>query len=448
MRVKMNTARTSAVLRSVSLFEIVILPVCFLLQTPAPSQSPGLPTLLGGWQSVECTPEPYEGCRSVWREFHDAGTVTVITRNQGGIKRSVRCEYQADAGRLVESCPLDPTVDWKLEFDGRFLSLSQTQEWIEGSPETWTEKFVRQSAPSLELTEAPEMPQTAPEAIAQLRKLLSRRFIESVEDAREEEFTTGAHFGLGLWMRNSFGLWARYELARSLEILGLRQPDDMSGLLLTVFWRLVHGQTPALKQEIRRYVEFSLGLHTDRPLTSPQDGSPIAFVWTLPCPDELEEEPCVRFLGRTVSDGRTWVYEAETGLRPAFAPEVAALDGHFEHLEELERQIVSSWQSAGPVSETRHPTIYVDLDGIWVSPDGNMKKRRPVASVDLMLFWIQSLPEEAWSGGRRIDLWQSPRIALRIEGQAEPPGEAVSLRDAVLAALGRLGLEVRRLPVN
>jgi hypothetical protein len=44
-----------------------------------------------------------------------------------------------------------------------------------------------------------------------------------------------AHFGLGMWIRNNWGLWQQGPLYRSMQAYGFTQPDDMSGAILEGF---------------------------------------------------------------------------------------------------------------------------------------------------------------------------------------------------------------------
>lgn len=72
----------------------------------------------------------------------------------------------------------------------------------------------------------------------------------------EKEFKSGAHFGLGMWIRNNWGLWRGSRLQYYFEKRGLYHPDDMSGLILTTYWRYKHGQPLGVKKEIKKYKEY------------------------------------------------------------------------------------------------------------------------------------------------------------------------------------------------
>ena len=44
-----------------------------------------------------------------------------------------------------------------------------------------------------------------------------------------------AHFGLGMWIRNNWGLWKQGPLYRAMTAYGFSHPDDMSGAILDGF---------------------------------------------------------------------------------------------------------------------------------------------------------------------------------------------------------------------
>src|SRR6476646_9910862 len=51
----------------------------------------------------------------------------------------------------------------------------------------------------------------------------------------EDEFGGRYHFGLGLWIRNNWGLWKGSRLSKYFNSLGIYHPDDMSGIILSSY---------------------------------------------------------------------------------------------------------------------------------------------------------------------------------------------------------------------
>lgn len=76
---------------------------------------------------------------------------------------------------------------------------------------------------------------------------------ENVKKMTESDFSTGAHFGFGLWMRNNWSLWGGSRLSRYFNNLGVYHPDDMSGIILDSYYRYLSGKPLKLKSQIKNY---------------------------------------------------------------------------------------------------------------------------------------------------------------------------------------------------
>lgn len=53
------------------------------------------------------------------------------------------------------------------------------------------------------------------------------------------------HFGLGMWLRNNWGLWAGSRLQTYMEAHGVYHPDNMSGAILEYYYDHLHSQDSA-----------------------------------------------------------------------------------------------------------------------------------------------------------------------------------------------------------
>jgi hypothetical protein len=86
------------------------------------------------------------------------------------------------------------------------------------------------------------IPTTLAEAHAELERTLSPRTLAEIDAVPSEDDMIQYHFGIGLSIRNGWGLWADSPLATYMRGLGFTHPDDMSGVILNTFWRKRHGQ--------------------------------------------------------------------------------------------------------------------------------------------------------------------------------------------------------------
>jgi hypothetical protein len=114
-------------------------------------------------------------------------------------------------------------------------------------------------------------PQTLEEAVGQLQKVHSDSLKQRIAAQTEAEFTAGAHFGVGMWMRNNWGLWRGGPLAQHFHTLGIYHPDDMSGIILTCYYRTLRGQDWQLGQQAQFYRDYwqAAAAHEQRWKTDP-----------------------------------------------------------------------------------------------------------------------------------------------------------------------------------
>ena len=109
-------------------------------------------------------------------------------------------------------------------------------------------------------------PATLDEALDDLIMFFSRE-IDLIKKVEEEYFTGTSHFGLGTFIRNTWFLWwyedsgyaewpdEKPELNKWFESIGIVHPDDMSGIILTSFYRKIKGIPIDLNCQIKRYQE-------------------------------------------------------------------------------------------------------------------------------------------------------------------------------------------------
>ena len=99
-------------------------------------------------------------------------------------------------------------------------------------------------------------PKNLNEAITQLDILFSDTTKSQVNNMTEEEFIANSHFSTGMWIRNNWGLWKGKELAKYFNDLGIYHPDDMSGIILTSYYRHLHNQDLKVDEQIKYYQDY------------------------------------------------------------------------------------------------------------------------------------------------------------------------------------------------
>ncbi|MCJ7544858.1 MAG: hypothetical protein MUP47_09920 [Phycisphaerae bacterium] len=99
-------------------------------------------------------------------------------------------------------------------------------------PETEAEGLHPTTAPSTAPTR-PGWPATVDEAVGRLMTELAEEDIGTIRDMKREDLTT-LHVGLGMWIRNEFGLWGGNEAL--LRATGQSHPDQASSVIIDALW--------------------------------------------------------------------------------------------------------------------------------------------------------------------------------------------------------------------
>jgi len=76
------------------------------------------------------------------------------------------------------------------------------------------------------------------------------------EKMSQHEFGSACHFSVGRHLRNTWGLWHNSVLAKWFQARGIRHADDMSGIILDSFWRVVNNRPVDLDGQIVYYREY------------------------------------------------------------------------------------------------------------------------------------------------------------------------------------------------
>ncbi|WP_139920451.1 DUF6794 domain-containing protein [Hymenobacter sp. DG01] len=95
------------------------------------------------------------------------------------------------------------------------------------------------------------IPRNLADSFVQLDKMLAEPIKEQLRHPDPEYGLAKFHFGLGLWMRNNWGLWGDSRLQQYFEELNITHPDDMSGVLLKSYSDYLNGK-PLDENQYRR----------------------------------------------------------------------------------------------------------------------------------------------------------------------------------------------------
>jgi len=131
------------------------------------------------------------------------------------------------------------------------LTVAQALLCLAGPPVLGAQDTTANTSRSSEL----RTPNDLGQALASLDSLFSAADKHWVDSVSEPDMIA-LHFSTGLWLRNNWGLWAGSPLATYFNGLGIRHPDDMSGIILTSYWRHRHAQPLRLDEQVKYYIDW------------------------------------------------------------------------------------------------------------------------------------------------------------------------------------------------
>lgn len=83
------------------------------------------------------------------------------------------------------------------------------------------------------------IPRDLEEAVLALDKLISEEEKPELRKMGEDEFLAATHLGIGMYLRNEWGLWKKSELSEYFRRRGIFHPDDMSGEILKSYYKFL-----------------------------------------------------------------------------------------------------------------------------------------------------------------------------------------------------------------
>ena len=99
------------------------------------------------------------------------------------------------------------------------------------------------------------IPKDLQDTFTELDKMLSPALRAEMRAGAEKEMFR-YHFGLGMWIRNNWGLWKGLRLAKWFNQEQILVPDDMSGIIFVSYWRYLHHQPIAFEDQVKATLAY------------------------------------------------------------------------------------------------------------------------------------------------------------------------------------------------
>lgn len=101
------------------------------------------------------------------------------------------------------------------------------------------------------------VPNDLEDVFRHLDQMLTEEEKDRIRHTSEEKLSAQAHHGIGRWVRNTWGFWTKEgKLYEYMRTLGLRHPDDMSGLVITSYIRYIKRQDLEIDQQVKFYCDY------------------------------------------------------------------------------------------------------------------------------------------------------------------------------------------------
>jgi hypothetical protein len=163
------------------------------------------------------------------------------------------------------------------------------------------------------------MPKDLDDCFLEINKMLHPDFIEELKSGKIE--SADCHFGLGMWMRNNWGLWSESKLAKYFHERKLYHPDSISGIIIDSYISKLRNE-PFNPEEIigvAAYQEQRYKNLTDAPedILDPETNGTVTIVdsktmYYFDEDDDMKNWTIIH-LGINKKTNETWFYEYDRG---------------------------------------------------------------------------------------------------------------------------------------
>ena len=100
-------------------------------------------------------------------------------------------------------------------------------------------------------------PRDLKSALYALSKIIDHETQRAIQELDDEEYISATlHHTLGRHIRNEWQLWSGGKLHKWFKSRGIWHADDMSGIIITSYWRQQHEKPICLQEQIQSYLKY------------------------------------------------------------------------------------------------------------------------------------------------------------------------------------------------
>ena len=170
------------------------------------------------------------------------------------------------------------------------------------------------------------------DAVNQINKVLAEESKLKIKKMTEEDFIAESHFGIGLTLiRNGWALWSKSRLSKYFNEIGINHPDDMSGIILTSYYRNLNDLPIELEKQIEFYKNYWLKYEPLKKRNFPNEVKDVQHSESFSYEKENGEFEEITYFTDIKGTVR-WIYHSKYGWKQVNRKEIKQLD----KLKELE----------------------------------------------------------------------------------------------------------------
>lgn len=158
------------------------------------------------------------------------------------------------------------------------------------------------------------IPKDLEDCIRQIDLWWSDSVKQEIKGWTEDKFLGTTHHGFGTGLRNGWQLWGGSRLSKYFNQLGINHPDDMSGIILTSYYRRLVGKDLDVAGQIEVYKRYWLITQKPLPKDYPKGVAKIDFDMGLNYKGPKHGEGYLH-IGSIAKSKDIWLYDYHLGWK-------------------------------------------------------------------------------------------------------------------------------------
>ncbi|MDH3975367.1 MAG: lipocalin family protein [Deltaproteobacteria bacterium] len=191
--------------------------------------------LIGRWVSTDIDRKETDSIGTGWAiTFRADGSFTEEIDEGFGIVEVWDGTYTLE-GNALSMHRTGFKLPWEFTIEQKNQRLIISRNW-RGNV-LYVVYFEKSDGQHPELSKLPRWPKSKAEAVAILKQKMKEKDLQELAATPKEDLIGKYHFGLGMYIRNAFGIWrGNKDLWEDLTQGKPTHPDDLSGIIIEALW--------------------------------------------------------------------------------------------------------------------------------------------------------------------------------------------------------------------